>query len=82
MSPLLEAGLNVTAIGLGVVFVLLTALVFIIRGMSALALAIAGPVDAPQQAAAGSGAPTETEDREIVGVISAAVTMHRQRHRE
>ena len=40
MSQLLQAGLNVTAIGMGVVFVLLTALVFIIRGMSALSHAI------------------------------------------
>lgn len=82
MSPLLEAGLNVTAIGLGVVFVLLTALVFIIRGMSALALAIAGPAEATGNGASGSGTASSAEDQEIVGVISAAVSMHRQRHGE
>ena len=49
MEQLLQAGLNVTAIGMGVVFVLLTLLVGIIRGMSALSrwLEAADVDDAP-----------------------------------
>jgi oxaloacetate decarboxylase gamma subunit len=77
MSPLLQAGLNVTAIGMGVVFVLLTLMVFIIRAMSALALKLAGPAAAPQSQAS---APQAPQEQELVSVISAAVTMHRQRH--
>jgi oxaloacetate decarboxylase (Na+ extruding) subunit gamma len=79
MSPLLEAGLNITAIGMGVVFVLLTLMVFIIRGMSALAMRIAPPA-APAQGASQPGQPAQSlQETELVSVISAAVTTHRQR---
>jgi sodium pump decarboxylase gamma subunit len=83
MKELLEAGLNLTAIGMGVVFVLLTLLVGIIRGMSALSrtLEAAFPVasasaSAPVPAAAASGS---TGQQELVGVISAAIAAHRRR---
>jgi len=80
MSQLIQAGLNVTAIGMGVVFVLLTLLVWIIRGMSALAHAIGG---VPGQPAAPSTAssPSTHSDQQLVGVISAAIAAHRARHR-
>jgi oxaloacetate decarboxylase gamma subunit len=82
MSQLLQAGLNVTAIGMGVVFVLLTALVFIIRGMSALCHAIESRMPAAPQPAprAATPAPTATssQTQEIVSVISAAVAAHRK----
>jgi len=80
MSPLLQAGLNVTAIGMGVVFVLLTLMVFIIRAMSALALKIAGPPAAPQTTAGAAPTSQTPQEQELVGVISAAVSMHRKRH--
>jgi len=76
MSELLEAGLNVTAIGMGVVFVLLTALVYIIRGMSALCARLEGPLPAPTGAPA---APSALPNQELVGVISAAIAAHRAR---
>jgi oxaloacetate decarboxylase gamma subunit len=79
MSPLLEAGLNVTAIGMSVVFVLLTLMVFIIRGMSALALRIAPPAAAAQSPGQPGQAAQSLQQTELVSVISAAVTTHRQR---
>ena len=82
MSQLLQAGLNVTAIGMGVVFVLLTALVFIIRGMSALSHAIEGKLPAAPQPATRATTPTadtgSNHSQEIVSVISAAVAAHRK----
>ena len=77
MSELLQAGLNITAIGMGVVFVLLTLLVGIIRGMSALCARIEGPAPAAGGAsAAPAGALT---NQELVGVISAAIAAYRHR---
>jgi sodium pump decarboxylase gamma subunit len=75
MSSLFQEGLNVTAIGMGVVFVLLTLLVFIIRGMSALALKLGGPPETPAAAAG----PSQLPQGELIGVISAAIAMHRRR---
>jgi sodium pump decarboxylase gamma subunit len=77
MSQLLQAGLNVTAIGMSVVFVLLTLLVFVIRGMSALTRAIDSAFPAlPEPAAAVSASPT---GHELVSVISAAIAAHRRK---
>ena len=77
MPQLLQAGLNVTAIGMGVVFVLLTALVFIVRGMSALSRAIEGVLPAmPEPSADESGSP---QPQEIVSVITAAIAAHKKR---
>ncbi len=75
MSQLLEAGFNITAIGMGVVFVLLTLLVFIIRGMSALSRWLEGPVKP-----AAAPAPTNAlPQQELVSVISAAIVAYRKR---
>jgi len=77
MASLLEAGLNVTAVGMGVVFVLLTLLVFIIDGMSALCRLIEGEPPAagePPRAPAAANAPS---DGELVGVVTAAIAAHR-----
>jgi oxaloacetate decarboxylase gamma subunit len=73
-----QAGLNVTAIGMGVVFVLLTLLVFVIQAMSALSLRIEGSM--PQATPSGSAmAPAKTADQELISVISAAITAHRKK---
>lgn len=65
-----------TAIGMGVVFVLLTSLVFIIRGMSALALRLGG---LPETPSAAWPAPAATGQHELVSIISAAITAHKKR---
>lgn len=79
MSPLLQAGLNVTGIGMGVVFVLLAVLVGIIRAMSALCFRLAGE---PPEPSAGNTPPTgQAADAELTGVISAAIAAHRKRRR-
>lgn len=75
MTALLEDGLTITAMGMGVVFVLLTLMVFVIRAMSRLS-ELLGDSTAPAPATvAGAG-----DDTELVGVISAAIRAHRARH--
>ena len=59
---------------------LLTLMVFIIRAMSALAQKLAGPAVTPPAQAGAAQSPQTGKEQEIVGVISAAVTLHRQRH--
>jgi sodium pump decarboxylase gamma subunit len=76
MSQLFQAGLNITAIGMGVVFVLLTLLVFIIQGMSALSRMIEGPEPAPET----QGSSQSLPQQELVSVISAAIAAYRKRH--
>jgi sodium pump decarboxylase gamma subunit len=74
---LLQAGLNVTAIGISVVFILLGLLVGIIRGMSAVCRLIE---NAMPQAAAPAGSPqTPYSDQQLIGVITAAIAAHRRR---
>ena len=77
MSQLLEAGLNVTAIGMGVVFVLLTMLVGIIHVMSALCQRFgdASPVAPAPTYSAG----TTHANEELIGVIAAAIAAYRKR---
>lgn len=75
MSPLLQAGLNLTAIGMSVVFALLTLLVGIIRVMSAISLRIEQAM--PATVTAGIE-PMPANGDEIVSVISAAVAAYRK----
>jgi len=77
MSSLLQAGLNVTAIGLGVVFTLLTVLVFIIKGMSALSRKLEATFGTAPAAEPAPAAPLRQQ--ELVGVISAAIAAYRKR---
>jgi sodium pump decarboxylase gamma subunit len=76
MSALLEAGLTVTLVGMGVVFFLLTMLVGVIRVMSHLSNLIDGGVPAAVTAAARDA----TIDDEIIGVISAAIHRYERSH--
>jgi len=75
--PLLQAGLNVTAIGISVVFILLTLLVGIIRGMSAICRMIENAM--PQAASPAGSQPAAQSDQQLVSVISAAIAAHRKR---
>jgi len=76
-DELIQAGLVITAIGMGVVFVLLTALVGIIGAMSALAKALEpAPVAGPQRPATALPA----RDQDVIPVIAAAIHAWRERH--
>ena len=72
MAQLLEAGMTVTLAGMGVVFVLLMALVGVIELMSRLCRLI-------EARGARACAHAPAVDDELVGVIGAAIRMHRQR---
>lgn len=75
MSALIESGLTITVIGMGVVFMLLTLLVWIIQVMSKFAAMIGGDIS-PAPAAAAAG------DDETIAVITAAIGAWRRRHRQ
>ena len=80
MSPLLQDGLNLTAIGMGVVFVLLTSLVFIVRGMSALSRVVQGPdIPARETQATSPATGPAAPEAELVIAISAAIAQYRKR---
>ena len=78
MEDLIQSGLTITAIGMGVVFILLTLLVGIIQGMSALAIRLGGRPESTTAAAAARPAPPR--DGELVAVIAAAISAYRQSH--
>lgn len=75
---MLQEGLNVTAIGIGVVFILLTLLVGIIRGMSAICRMLEAAMPAPT--AETDSASTTQLNQQLVSVIGAAIAKHRKRH--
>ena len=74
---MLQEGLNVTAIGISVVFILLTLLVGIIRGMSAISRTIEAAMPATPEAT--GSAPVAHSNQQLVSVIGAAIAAHRKR---
>lgn len=93
MSDVFQAGVNVTLIGLGVAFVLLTVLIVVVHAMSAVArlieaerpqLAAAAAAAAPATATATAKPPLaepQSIEPHIAGVVAAAVRMYRTRRR-
>lgn len=79
MTELIEAGLIVTVIGMGVVFVLLTLLVGIINAMSRLSAWIEGPPPTPAAPAGYAGAASGDEaERDLASIVTAAVAKYRR----
>ena len=81
MAALLQDGLNITGIGMGVVFTLLTLLVFIIRGMSAVCRMLGDALPSPAEPAATGPNAAPTTEQELIIAISAAIAAHRK-HRQ
>jgi sodium pump decarboxylase gamma subunit len=78
VTPLLQSGLEITAIGMSVVFVMLIMLVGIIRGMSAIAMRI----DSVATKSIGVGGHAEINDDELITVITAAVAAYRKNRQQ
>jgi len=76
MAELLETGLVLMAAGMGTVFVLLAALVFVVQGVSRLSRWLAPPV--PIAAASPPPATTLTDEAELLTVIGAAVASYKR----
>jgi sodium pump decarboxylase gamma subunit len=76
MAELLEAGLVLMLVGMGVVFALLAVLVAVVHAVSKLARRLQ-PEPAVAAPAPGAAAPLEDE---VIGVVSAAIQMYRRRH--
>jgi sodium pump decarboxylase gamma subunit len=77
VTSLLQEGLNVTAIGISVVFILLSLLVGIIRGMSAISRSIENAM--PAAAGPSGSPPLPQSNQQLVSVIGAAIAVHRKR---
>lgn len=75
---MLQEGLNVTAIGIGVVFILLTLLVGIIQGMSAICRMLEAAMPVPPEPS--GSAPLEHSNHQLISVIGAAIAAHRKRN--
>ena len=86
MTELMDSALDLTAVGMGFVFSFLIILVFVTMVMSAVAMRLTPDEPAPPS---GSGATARKsdgsppmEDRQLMAVISAAVSRYRARHRK
>jgi len=73
VSDLLLQGVNLMALGMGIVFTFLAILVVALNGMSRLAASLSGPEE-PKTAA-----DTGVEDAELIAVISAAINRYRSK---
>jgi sodium pump decarboxylase gamma subunit len=81
MAESLETGLILMVAGMGTVFVLLAVLVWLVGIVSRLSRWLEpAPAPAPAVAAPPPAAGMPLADRELVGVIGAAVKAHRDRH--
>ncbi len=75
VSDLLLQGVNLMALGMGIVFTFLAILVVALNGMSRLAASLSGP-EAPKATLSGGAV---TEDTELIAVISAAINRYRSK---
>jgi oxaloacetate decarboxylase gamma subunit len=77
MNEMLQQGVQLMLWGMGVVFALLALLVFVVKGMSGVAMAVdrSGPVPVPVP----SPVPAEVTagDGELVAAVTAALHRHR-----
>jgi len=78
MSELFRTGLEVTVIGMGVVFVLLTMLVGIVTAMSRISSLIVGETPQLAEAMPTRSETTNTERDEIISVIGSAIRSYRR----
>jgi len=79
ISELLTSGLELMLLGMGIVFVFLTILIFSLRGMSALADRLGTPEESAEQPAI-TVTDAAATDASLVAVISAAIARYRRSH--
>ena len=81
MADLLLQGVELMALGMGIVFCFLVLLVFVMQGMSWLAHRIGGEEPYHAQPAP-SAAPAPAPEADLIAAIGAAVYRYRARHRK
>ncbi|MCB1830336.1 MAG: OadG family protein [Chromatiaceae bacterium] len=77
VTDLLIEGVELMFLGMGSVFIFLAVLVFVLKGMSRLAQAMA-----PEELPAGAVSSAVDEDDELLAVISAAIARYRSQHKQ
>lgn len=77
VTELLIEGVELMLLGMGSVFIFLAVLVFVLKGMSRLAQALA-----PEELTAGVASSVVDEDDELLAVISAAIARYRSQHKK
>jgi oxaloacetate decarboxylase gamma subunit len=78
LPELLREGAQLMLVGMGVVFVFLTLLVFAVKGMSRFAIAVAGRAELPDVPAPSGVQGNETE---LIAAVTSAVHAHRKSER-
>ncbi|MGD8908503.1 MAG: OadG family transporter subunit [Chromatiales bacterium] len=84
ISEMLMSGVKLMAVGMGIVFVFLLALVFVMKGMSRLAMSIAERQAGAQALTYPPAGATQGEDNvrgDLIAAISAAVSRYRATHK-
>jgi oxaloacetate decarboxylase gamma subunit len=80
ISDMLMSGVKLMTVGMGIVFVFLLTLVFVMKGMSRLAMSIAerqGGSEALTYPSAGAAQGEDNVRGDLIAVISAAVSRYR-----
>jgi oxaloacetate decarboxylase gamma subunit len=83
ITDLLMSGINLMAIGMGIVFTFLLLLVFAMKGMSTLAMRVANRYGVPETTSAQSVIKGHGQDGtrgDLVAVIAAAISRYRATH--
>lgn len=83
ISELITSGVELMILGMGIVFVFLTILIFTLRGMCALAAWLDDSESATQQAAPAGVTVTDGKagDAALIAVIGAAIARYRSAHK-
>jgi oxaloacetate decarboxylase gamma subunit len=77
VNEMFQQGVQLMLVGMGVVFALLAVLVLVVRGMSALALAIEGPQPDPPPARGATRPEPVVGGGDLVAAVTAAIHLHR-----
>lgn len=77
-GEMMMEGVGLMLVGMGIVFAFLIVLVFAMKGMSRLAIALGGPPPSATPQVPVAVTPREAEQDELAAVIAAAIARYRK----